>query len=118
MIKDGTPVPMNNLFFDFAKSNLLKESIPELKRVAQIIKDKNLKIELSGYTDNIGSDKDNQKLSEARAKSARDYLISIGCKAENITAIGYGSKNPVETNSTDEGRAKNRRVEIKITGIN
>jgi len=118
MIKEGTPVTMNNLFFDFAKSNLLKESIPELKRVAKIIKDKNLQIELSGHTDNIGNDKENQKLSEARAKSARDYLISIGCKAENITAVGYGSKNPVETNSTEKGRAKNRRVEIKITGIN
>ena len=118
MIKDGTPVPMNNLFFIFAKSNLLNESIPELKRVAKIIKDKSLQIELSGHTDNIGNDKDNQKLSEARAKSARDYLISIGCNSENIIAKGYGSENPLESNVTDEGRAKNRRVEIKITGIN
>lgn len=114
MINNGVSVKMNNLFFEFGKSNLLNESIPELKRIAEIMNSKNLSIELSGHTDNIGKDADNQKLSEARAKSAKDFLVSIGCLPNKIEFKGYGSTRPIESNNTDEGRAKNRRVEIKF----
>ena len=114
MIEDGIPVPMNNLFFDFGKSNLLSSSIPELTRISKIIKSNNLKVEISGHTDNIGAEIANQQLSEDRAKSVKDFLISQGCRDENLKTIGYGISSPMANNNTEEGRAINRRVEIKF----
>lgn len=115
MIDNEISVPVNNLFFDFAKSELLPSSIPELKRVALIIKSNKLKVELDGHTDNIGNDKQNQILSEQRALAVKTFLISEGCSSDALTSIGYGKSKPVATNvKTDTGRAKNRRVELKF----
>ncbi|MDA3880263.1 MAG: OmpA family protein [Prolixibacteraceae bacterium] len=114
MINKNITVSVNNLFFDFAKSTLLPMSIPELKRVASIIIDNNLKVELSGHTDNVGNDKQNQVLSEDRANTVKQFLINQGCSPGELTAIGYGESKPVASNDSDEGRAKNRRVEIKL----
>lgn len=114
MIEDGTAVPVNNLFFNFSESGLLPFSLPELKRVATIIKANNLKVEISGHTDNIGDDKKNQLLSEQRALAVKEYFISEGCKGENFVTVGYGKTRPVATNETEEGRYKNRRVELKF----
>jgi outer membrane protein OmpA-like peptidoglycan-associated protein/Mg-chelatase subunit ChlD len=114
MIDDGTAVPVNNLFFNFNESTLLPYSIPELKRVAQIMKSKKLKVEISGHTDNIGGIEQNQFLSEQRALSVKNFLIGEGCSADNLATIGYGKTKPVATNDTDIGRAKNRRVEMKF----
>ena len=114
MIKNGNAVKINNLFFDFGKSDLLSASIPELKRMAKLIKDYSLKVELSGHTDNIGKDKENQILSEARANSAREFLITIGCNPEKLISVGYGSTKPVATNDTNAKRQLNRRVELRF----
>ena len=114
MIEEGTAVPINNLFFDFGKYNLLPYSIPELKRVASIIKINNLKVEIDGYTDNIGDDRSNQVLSEQRANSVKEFLISEGCDASLLTIIGFGKTKPVASNENENGRAKNRRVELKF----
>jgi len=114
MIEDGTAVPVNNLFFNFAESELLPYSLPELKRVASIIKSNNLKVEISGHTDNIGDDKQNQILSEKRASAVKDYLVNEGCFQDNLAIIGFGKTKPVASNDSDEGRAKNRRVELKF----
>jgi outer membrane protein OmpA-like peptidoglycan-associated protein/TolA-binding protein len=114
MIDKGISVPMNNLFFDFGKYDLLPSSIPELKRVANIIKRYNLKIEISGHTDDIGEDRNNQILSERRSKSVKDFFIESGCNERLLQTIGYGESKPIDTNETEKGRANNRRVEIKF----
>lgn len=114
MIDEGIAVPINNLFFDFGKYDLLPYSIPELKRVAGIIKINNLKVEISGHTDNIGNFSNNQILSEQRANAVKTFLIDEGCDESLLTTIGYGKSKPVASNDTEEGRAKNRRVELKF----
>ena len=114
MIDDGLAVPINNLFFPVNKEDLLPTSIPELKRVAEIIKANSLKVEISGHTDNTGTNEYNQELSEKRAKAVRDFLLSLGVSNDLVSIIGYGSKKPVADNQTEEGKAKNRRVELKF----
>jgi outer membrane protein OmpA-like peptidoglycan-associated protein len=114
MIEEGSAVPVNNLFFNFGDSTLLPYSFPELKRIAKIIKSNILKVEISGHTDNVGDDNQNQVLSEHRALSVKKFLLKEGCPEINIVVVGYGETKPVETNDTETGRAKNRRVELKF----
>jgi hypothetical protein len=71
---------------------------------------------VEGYTDNIGSDEYNQKLSEERADGVRSYLVSQSVSNANITAAGLGKSNPIADNSTNSGRAQNRRVELVVSG--
>ncbi len=111
----GQSIRLNNIFFDFAKFSLRDESSYELDRILPYFKKfPNMKIELSGHTDAVGSDEANQKLSNDRANSVRDYLIRKGIDPEKIVAVGYGESVPVATNDTDEGRQLNRRVEFKV----
>ena len=114
MQEKRTPVRVNNLFFNFGESKLLPYSIPELKRVAEIIQRYQSKVEISGHTDNIGTAENNQVLSEQRAKAVKDFLVSQGCDAALLNTIGYGFSRPVMSNDTDAGRAKNRRVELRF----
>lgn len=115
MINEGISVPLNNLFFEFSKSRLLSQSRQELKRVARIIKKYELSTEISGHTDNIGTEKANQRLSESRANNVRDYLVKLGCDPDKLITFGYGESRPTEDNSNEEGRSRNRRVEITFT---
>ena len=111
----GQSIRLNNIFFDFAKATLREESFHELDRILPYFeKFPNLKIELSGHTDAVGSVEANQKLSEDRANSVRDYLIKKGIRIDKIEAVGYGETMPVATNDTDEGRQLNRRVEFMV----
>ncbi|MGF1635975.1 MAG: LamG-like jellyroll fold domain-containing protein [Cyclobacteriaceae bacterium] len=111
----GESLRLNNIFFDFSKASLRRESNAELNRILPYFaKYPGLKIELAGHTDSIGSDDANKVLSENRAKSVRAYLISKGIDGAKIVASGYGEAQPVATNDTDEGRQLNRRVEFKI----
>ncbi len=113
----GSHIALRNIFFDFGKSTLRKESNPELQRVIDLLnKYPQMTIELSGYTDNKGSQATNLKLSSARAKSVVTYLTAHGISAKRLTSKGYGANNPIATNTTDEGRQLNRRTEFKITG--
>ncbi len=113
----GSHIALRNIFFDFNKSTLRKESDPELQRVIDLLnKYPTLTIEISGYTDNKGTQAYNLKLSTARAKSVVTYLTEHGIKATRMTSRGYGADSPVATNATDEGRQMNRRTEFKITG--
>ena len=72
-------------------------------------------IEVEGHTDNVGKAEVNKKLSQKRADAVKDYLIKKGIEADRLSAIGYGSEQPIADNKTKEGRAQNRRVEFKIT---
>jgi len=113
----GSRIVLRNIFFDFDKATLRSESTAELDRLINLLTTyAKLKIEISGYTDNKGSQAYNQKLSEARSKSVVDYLIKHGIAADRLTYKGYGMDNPIATNETDEGRQQNRRTEFKITG--
>lgn len=101
--------------FEFNKSALLPNAYTALEGVVTTMKEHpGYKWEIGGYTDAIGSDSYNTKLSQRRAQSVVDYLISKGVERNNLTIVGYGEANPVATNDTDEGRSMNRRVEIKI----
>ncbi len=116
-VETGASISMNNIFFDVNKSILKKESYTALERFVPLFdRFPNLKIEIAGHTDSTGSATENQRLSEARANAVRDYFLSRGVNAERIVAKGYGDSQPVAPNDTEEGRAKNRRVEFRVLG--
>lgn len=101
--------------FDFGKATLQEGSYAVLDElVAYMNRKADEKIEIGGHTDNIGSHEKNQKLSEDRANTVRAYLLTKGIDPDRVTAKGYGMDEPIEDNSTEEGRAKNRRTEVKI----
>jgi OmpA-OmpF porin, OOP family len=102
------------LNFDFSKAIIKPESFSELDRWADILKQYKFKATIEGHTDNVGDDAGNLTLSQRRADAARTYLIDKGCTPEDIQAIGFGEKQPISTNGTDEGRAMNRRVVIQV----
>jgi len=115
-IEIGESVVLNNIFFETASSQLLPESKSELNKLIQLLSQNNtLRIEIGGHTDNVGSDENNKKLSLERAQSVVNYLVTKGIDRKMLTSNGYGSKSPVADNNTEEGRAKNRRTEFKIT---
>jgi outer membrane protein OmpA-like peptidoglycan-associated protein len=106
---------LNNVFFDTGKSILKPESDKELDKLAEYLGyKKTTVIEIGGYTDNVGKDDDNQKLSQARAEAVKNYLVHKGIGADRLQAKGYGASNPVATNDTPEGRQQNRRTEVHI----
>jgi outer membrane protein OmpA-like peptidoglycan-associated protein len=111
----GSTATVNNLFFDLGKATLKPESEPELKRIQQVMKENMaLVIEISGHTDNTGSDEINNKLSLERANAVKDYLLNGNIDSSRIRTKGYGKSKPKADNSTEEGRQINRRVEIEI----
>jgi OmpA-OmpF porin, OOP family len=106
---------LNNVFFDFNKASLTGESYKELNQLTSFMKaQKTMVIEVAGYTDNIGTDEENLKLSQERADAIRNYLLQRGVHARKIVAKGYGASDPVASNDTPEGRKLNRRTEIHI----
>lgn len=112
----GSHVALRNIFFDFGKSSLRKESAPELQKVIDLLKQyPSMNIQIAGYTDNKGSAAININLSGARAKSVVTYLVAHGISAKRLTSKGFGAANPIATNTTDAGRQLNRRTEFKIT---
>jgi len=106
------------VLFVTGKSELLPAARDQLDQVAIALKDQgSLKpMVVEGYTDSVGSDATNQKLSKDRAESVRAYLVSKGVPSDKITSVGKGKANPVASNDTPEGRANNRRVEIIVAG--
>lgn len=109
------PTILKNIFFETGSALLKSESYFELDKLVQILqKQKEYKILISGHTDNIGNVQDNLTLSESRAKSVTAYLISKGVNAERLSAKGIGESEPIDSNSTEEGRQKNRRTEFLL----
>ncbi|MDN5200440.1 OmpA family protein [Fulvivirgaceae bacterium BMA10] len=114
-IKTGQTVTLNNILFETGSARLKDESIPELRRVADFfIENSSMVIEISGHTDDVGSETYNQKLSEQRAKSVAKYIVLKGLPVERVEFKGYGESNPVASNRTSSGREQNRRVEFRI----
>jgi len=100
--------------FGFDSAELTPETMAVLdEQVALLREEPDAKVEIGGYTDSIGAEEYNRDLSERRAKAVMEYLVSKGVSPENLTAVGYGEAFPIAPNQTREGRAKNRRVELK-----
>lgn len=113
-IKKDAKIVLRNVFFEFNSSKLDPKSHKELDNLVQIMTDNpNMIIEIGGHTDNVGSHQYNQKLSESRAQSVVNYLAK-SIPMSRLNYKGYAFDLPVATNTTDEGRALNRRVEFKI----
>ena len=113
-IQKNTEVALRNLFFETKKYELDTISTTELMKLVNLIKTNGLKVEVSGHTDNVGTPIDNQLLSQKRAQSVCNYLISKGIKKEMLIFKGYGEAKPIGDNASEEGRKTNRRIEIKI----
>ena len=119
---DGCPPPaaevprklvLEGVNFDYDKATLRPEAAETLDRMAAELKEwGNVKVEVAGHTDARASARYNQQLSERRANTVREYLIGKGIAADRLSAKGYGESQPVAGNDTEEGRAKNRRVEL------
>lgn len=114
---DGDQIKLNEqVFFKFNKSDILPVSFSLLDEVARIMSENpTIHIRIEGHTDSKGRAAYNKTLSDQRATSVRKYLLSRGIDAERMQSVGYGAERPIEDNSTEAGRAANRRVEIHIT---
>jgi len=116
-LKKDCHVPLYGITFDFNKTTLRPDSEGSLQRILAFLQgDTGLAVEVQGHTDNVGGDDYNLKLSQGRADTVKAWLVSHGVAAARITAQGYGRQQPIADNDSDEGRAKNRRVELARAG--
>jgi OOP family OmpA-OmpF porin len=100
--------------FELDSARLTQDSYETLDHVARSLKEwPEVRVEIGGHTDDTGTDEYNMELSQRRAEAVRDYLMSKGTSGSRLEAKGYGKTQPLNTNNTDEGRAQNRRVELK-----
>lgn len=114
-IKKGTKVVLNNIFFETGKAELKPISYVELNKAVDLMtKNPGMKIEVGGHTDSQGADATNLSLSQKRAQAVVDYMVLAGIDRSMLIAKGYGESQPIEDNSTKEGRAANRRTEFVI----
>ena len=108
-------IVLPNVFFETGSYALMSKSHTELNKVVSLLQlNKEVKVEISGHTDNVGSTTDNAKLSQLRAEEVKKYLVTKGVAATQIVTKGYGSTKSKFSNSTEDGRAKNRRIELKV----
>jgi len=116
LVEDQIPLKMNNIFFDFNKNSLRSESIFELNRWVKVLKKHpELKAQIHGHTCWIGTEAYNQRLSERRAKTVVNYLVTKGVAKNRLTQKGFGETRPAASNNTEKGRELNRRVEVLFT---
>jgi len=112
------PIILKNVFFETASAALQPQSVIELNHLKNLLeKNPNLNIQINGHTDNVGSEEDNQKLSENRAKAVNDFLVENGINPNRLTYKGFGETQPIDTNDTEEGRRNNRRTEFEVVGV-
>ncbi len=111
----GEKVSLRNVFYETNSFKLKNESKYELVKLNEFLKgNPNVRIEISGHTDNVGADATNQTLSTNRAKAVYDYMIKLGVDPSRLVYKGYGKTQPLESNTTEAGKAKNRRTDVKI----
>jgi outer membrane protein OmpA-like peptidoglycan-associated protein/tetratricopeptide (TPR) repeat protein len=115
VLKSGSTIIMRNIFFKSGSYELSPTSNAELQRLKKLLDDNpSIKIQISGHTDNQGDEAANKTLSQRRAEAVLNYLVSLGINKDRLTAYGYGSSSPIADNTTEEGRAKNRRTTFTI----
>ena len=111
----GTTMILENIFFETNKSQLLQQSYNELQRLIQLLNSNpSMRVAIIGHTDNQGKKAYNQQLSERRAQSVVEYLQSHGIKSSRLKYMGMGDSQPIDSNDTAEGRARNRRVALEV----
>lgn len=111
----GQSIALRNVFFDTDKAIILPESETELGTLIEFLEENpNIRVKINGHTDDVGNDDHNLSLSKRRAEAVYTYLINKGISATRLSHEGYGEKQPIATNSTEEGRALNRRTEFEI----
>ncbi|MDX2189254.1 MAG: OmpA family protein [Bacteroidota bacterium] len=114
-IKNGNKIVLNNVFFDHGKAVLKQESKNELELLYQLmVKNKDIRVEVSGHTDDSGTDQINNTLSTQRAKLVTEYLVKKGISQNRLIAKGYGKNRPIASNATEEGKKINRRTEFEV----
>jgi outer membrane protein OmpA-like peptidoglycan-associated protein/tetratricopeptide (TPR) repeat protein len=114
-LQANATVILKNIFFDVNKYELKPESSTELDNIVKLLKENpSLRIQINGHTDNVGKPADNLKLSNNRSNAVIQYLINKGIASSRLSAKGWGETQPIADNSTEEGRARNRRTEMKV----
>jgi outer membrane protein OmpA-like peptidoglycan-associated protein len=117
-IEANATIVLKNIFFDVNKFDLKPESQVELDKLVQLMNENpGLKIEIGGHTDNVGKPADNLTLSNNRAKAVVSYLVGKNINTNRLVAKGYGETKPVADNKTEEGKAMNRRTEVKVVTL-
>lgn len=115
-VSDTTWFSLDRLFFETGSATLKSESQEQLNNIAGIMKSyPNVKLKIGGYTDNTGSAEANMKVSTERANAAMKELVALGISADRLSAEGYGQEHPIADNATEEGRAQNRRIDVRVT---
>jgi outer membrane protein OmpA-like peptidoglycan-associated protein len=109
-------IVLRGVNFDFDKSNIRPDAVPVLETACETLKSEpTIDVSCDGYTDSVGTEEYNQRLSERRAEAVRDWLVQCGIASSRLTTRGFGESNPVASNETEEGRAQNRRTELVVT---
>ncbi len=118
-IEEGEKIVLDNIYFEFDQSVLLPTSYTELNELGRfLVQNPSVRIQISGHTDNIGTAEYNLRLSQDRAAAVMSYLTVNGIDQGRLESRGFGSEYPVDTNATEEGRSKNRRVEFELIASN
>ena len=113
---DDTRAELQGVSFKVGSAELVPSTLTTLdKTIAGLKKNAKAKVEIEGHTSSEGGEEYNQKLSEDRANSVRDYMIRKGISKDRVTAVGYGYSRPKASNDTEEGRKQNRRIEVRVT---
>ena len=108
-------IELSDVYFLSGKHAIQEESKSELNKIARyLLSDDSIHIEIAGHTDNIGNERDNHELSKKRALSVKTYLVNKGVTDNRIVCVGYGEIQPITQNINPEGRAKNRRIEMRV----
>jgi OmpA-OmpF porin, OOP family len=116
-LNKGAVIVLNNIFFETDRSTLLPTSLPELQRLASLLEKRpQLSISIEGHTDSLGTGEHNIALSKGRAEAVREYLVQHGIDQKRLLVEAFGSSKPLASNTSEEGRAKNRRVQFRVVG--
>ena len=114
-VEENSKITLNNIFFDFDKSDLKEASFPELNRLADLMKEKStMQVEIAGHTDEVGTEEYNMGLSQRRARAVATYMEGRGISKERIATVFFGESQPIDKAHNKAAHAKNRRVEFKI----
>ncbi|MEN9963121.1 MAG: hypothetical protein RL582_216, partial [Bacteroidota bacterium] len=117
-IEKGATLVLKNIFFEKNAATLNPSSFSELNELAKLMKENTgVRIEITGHTDNVGQKNDNLVLSQKRASSVSNYLVSQGISADRLTSKGYGDAKPIASNDTEQGKSLNRRTEINVSSL-